>query len=226
MTLILIIAAYFLGSIPFSYLIARRCGIDIRQVGTRSASPGNVWRCVGHIAGALSLAAEVAKGAAPMLVARALTGDDLVVLLVGLAAMAGHNWPLFLGLNGGRGASLGLITILLVSTQWLGLALVPLAIVYFAMRDSAPAILVSFLLAPALAAIVGFNQMEIAAACGIPAITPLRRVTAPGESNNHGNRRQVFLNRLIFDRCERRRRESPPRLHRNPDAAGGQSGIL
>jgi len=204
---LLAIVGYIFGSVPFSYLAGRYYGVDIRTVGTRAASPGNVWRSVGHLSGVATGVAEVAKGIIPMLAARTLTGDDLAVLLVGLAAIAGHNWPIFLGFDGGRGASLGLVTMLLVSYQWLGLALVPLAALTIALRDSAPAILAAFVLAPAFAVLLGFPQPVVVAAIGIPALTILRRVTARMDTDAvDGHRWTTLGSRLIFDRPERQRK--------------------
>lgn len=207
---LLLLLGYLSGSLPFSYLIARRCGVDVRQVGTRSASPGNVWRSVGPLPGALAIAAEITKGALPLWLARAVVADDLAVLLVGLAAMAGHNWPLFLAFDGGRGATLGLITLLAVSYQWLGLTLLPLAVVTIGMRDSAPGIFVAFLLVPLCGYLLGLSDSVVLASAGIPALTYLRRVTAPlPASVPPAERRRVFWNRLVFDRPERGRRWRP-----------------
>ncbi len=203
----LLLLGYALGSVPFSYLIARRYGVDVRQVGTGSASPGNVWRCVGPLPGALAIAADIAKGLVPLLLARALTGEDLGVLLVGLATMAGHNWPVFLAFDGGRGVSLGLITLLCVSYQWLGLTLLPLAAVTIGLRDSAPGIFIAFLLVPIFAALLGLSEAVVVASTGIPALTFLRRLTAPSPAGMPpADRRQVFWNRLLFDRPERSHR--------------------
>lgn len=204
MLVLLFIAGYIFGSVPFSYLIGRYYGVDLRHIGTRVASPGNVWHSIGRLPGIVAIIAEVAKGTVPMLAARALLGDDLGVLLVGLAAMVGHNWPIFLGFDGGRGASLGLITLLLVSYQWLGLALIPLIVLTIGLRDSAPAVLATFLLAPVFAVTLGFPPAVVIASIGIPAITILRRVTAPSLSDvSPTDRSRVLLNRLIFDRNER-----------------------
>jgi len=204
MLTLLLVLGYIFGSVPFSYLIGRCYGVDVREVGARAASPGNVWRGIGRVPGAVAFVAEVTKGAFPMLMARALLGDDLAVLLVGLAAMVGHNWPVFLGFDGGRGVSLGLATLLLVSYQWLGLAMIPLIVLTVALRDSAPAVLATFLLVPVFATAMGFSQPVAIASAGIPAITILRRVTAPSLSNVASeDRLRVLLNRLIFDRNER-----------------------
>lgn len=204
MLVLLLIVGYIFGSVPFSYLIGHYYGVDLRHVGTGVASPGNVWHSVGRLHGIVAVIAEVAKGIVPMLMARALLGDELSVLLVGLSAMVGHNWPVFLGFDGGRGASLGLITMLLVSYQWLGLALIPLVVLTVGLRDSAPAVLATFLLAPVFAAMLGFPQPVVIASTGIPAITVLRRLTAPSLSEvSPSDRSRVLMNRLIFDRNDR-----------------------
>ncbi len=207
---LLLLLGYALGSVPFSFLIARRYGVDVRRVGTHSASPGNVWRSVGPLPGALAIAADVTKGIVPLLLARILTGDDLAVLLVGLATMVGHNWPVFLAFDGGRGVSLGLITLLCVSCQWLGLTLLPLAAVTIGLRDSAPGIFVAFLFVPLFGILLGLSESVVVASLGVPALTYLRRLTAPLPADvRPAARRQVFWNRLLFDRPERGRRSRP-----------------
>ncbi len=72
------------------------------------------------------------------------------------------------------------------------------------LRDSAPAVLATFLLAPVFAVTLGFPPAVVIASIGIPAITILRRVTAPSLSDvSPTDRSRVLLNRLIFDRNER-----------------------
>jgi glycerol-3-phosphate acyltransferase PlsY len=107
-----ILLGYLLGSIPFSYLIPWLiAGVDIRKVGTGNVGSHNVMRQVGRGPGALTGGLDLAKGALPVLIARQLNLPDPVALLAGMAAVLGHNYPLFLGFNGGRGlaTSLGVL---------------------------------------------------------------------------------------------------------------------
>lgn len=94
--------SYLIGSIPFSYLIARACkGVDIRQTGSGNVGATNVWRTAGPAAGMAALAADAAKGVAAVFLARSLGGPSLVALAAA-AVLAGHSWPVFLGFKGGK----------------------------------------------------------------------------------------------------------------------------
>jgi glycerol-3-phosphate acyltransferase PlsY len=101
-----IVIGYLLGSIPFAYITARlKKRIDIRQVGGGNVGALNVYREVGPAFGLAVLAADVAKGAVAVLVAQRLGLDPVWTCLAGLAAVVGHNWPVFLGFRGGKGAA-------------------------------------------------------------------------------------------------------------------------
>ena len=100
------VMAYILGSIPFAYLAGRLLkGKDIREVGDRNPGAGNAYRSIGAKAGLAVCAADIGKAAAAVLIARGLTGHTGAEMMAGVAAVAGHNWPIFLQLRGGRGAA-------------------------------------------------------------------------------------------------------------------------
>jgi len=100
------IVGYLLGSIPFAYITARlRKGIDIKQVGSGNVGALNVYREIGPAFGLGVLAADVVKGALAVLIARWLGLSDIWLCVAGFAAVVGHNWPVFLGFRGGRGAA-------------------------------------------------------------------------------------------------------------------------
>lgn len=103
-----IIAAYIIGSIPFGYLTVRLTkGIDIRKYGSGSTGTTNVLRTAGPVAAALTVTGDFLKGVVTVVAAR-LTGLPVTcVLIIGLAALAGHNWPIFLRFKGGRGVATG-----------------------------------------------------------------------------------------------------------------------
>ncbi len=116
-TIIAVVTGYLLGSIPFAYIAARlRKGIDIRQVGGRNVGALNTMREIGVGVGFAVLAADIAKGLIAVLIARWLGLPLIWVFIVGFAAVVGHNWPIFLGFRGGKGAA---------TTMGVLLALVP-----------------------------------------------------------------------------------------------------
>jgi glycerol-3-phosphate acyltransferase PlsY len=101
-----IIIGYLLGAIPFAYIIARtRKGIDIREKGSRNVGALAVWREAGPAFGIIALAADVGKGVLSIYAARWLGLDIIWICVAGFAAVAGHNWPVFLKFHGGKGAS-------------------------------------------------------------------------------------------------------------------------
>jgi len=102
-TLLVIAAAYLIGSIPFGYLLARFWkGIDIRKYGSGNIGATNVWRTLGKGPGMVVLALDLLKGVTAVLLAKQLENTDIAVLGAALAVMAGHSWPLWLGFKGGK----------------------------------------------------------------------------------------------------------------------------
>ncbi len=100
------LAAYLLGSVPFGILFARLFGgADPRTMGSGNIGATNVRRAAGKAAGALTLAADILKGAAPAYVATALGLPPVYVAAAGFAAFLGHLYPLFLGFRGGKGVA-------------------------------------------------------------------------------------------------------------------------
>ena len=103
---LLLLFSYLLGSVPFAYIAARRLrGADIRTLGDRNAGAANAWRLLGPRAGIAVFVADMGKGAAAVLAAQALVDGQAAPLAAGLAVIAGHNWPVYLGFRGGRGAA-------------------------------------------------------------------------------------------------------------------------
>ncbi|MFM9047922.1 MAG: glycerol-3-phosphate 1-O-acyltransferase PlsY [Cyanobium sp.] len=112
----LLLLGYLLGSIPFGYLAARLLkGIDIRQEGSGSTGATNVLRVVGKGPALVVFLLDVFKGTGAVLLAKVLLGAslhgtvlDAWVVGAGLAALAGHIWPLWLGWRGGKAVATGL----------------------------------------------------------------------------------------------------------------------
>jgi len=105
---LLYLAAYLLGSIPFSYLVVKaRTGKDVRTLGSGNVGATNVTRAAGKAAGVLAALLDVGKGAAAVLAARALGAPPAVTGGVAFAAVLGHCHPLFLRFRGGKGGATG-----------------------------------------------------------------------------------------------------------------------
>ncbi|MDO8578722.1 MAG: glycerol-3-phosphate acyltransferase [Dehalococcoidales bacterium] len=123
-----VLIAYLLGSVPFAYIFARVTrGIDIRQAGTGNVGAMNTWREAGTLPGLSVLVLDAAKGSLAVLTAEALGMPLFVVMLSGIAAVAGHNWPVFLHFKGGRGAATTLGVLLAFMPEQFGISFVVIA---------------------------------------------------------------------------------------------------
>lgn len=109
-------ASYLLGAVPWGLLIGRWSrGVDVRQTGSGNIGSSNVLRTAGAKAAGLALLLDVAKGAVPVLAARAVAGAVGFTDAQGaglqagaaLAALVGHSWPVYLRFNGGKGVATG-----------------------------------------------------------------------------------------------------------------------
>jgi glycerol-3-phosphate acyltransferase PlsY len=102
--------AYLIGSIPFSFLVARAFGVhDVRRVGSGNVGATNVLRSAGKTAGALALLLDLGKGAAATaLVGRLAPGAAALPAAAALAAVVGHMYPVWLRFQGGKGVATGL----------------------------------------------------------------------------------------------------------------------
>lgn len=102
-----IILAYLMGSVSFSILIAQKVGkIDIRKHGSGNAGATNTLRVLGKGPGILVLLLDALKGVVAILLAKyGFHGGDWTVALSGLAAVVGHNWPIFFAFRGGKGVA-------------------------------------------------------------------------------------------------------------------------
>ena len=111
----LIVGSYLVGSIPVGALVARRVGgPDLRTVGSGRTGGTNALRALGRKWAAVVVIGDLLKGALPVLVARAITGDPLVEVLCGAAAVAGAIWSVFAGFRSGRGVGTGVGTMLVI----------------------------------------------------------------------------------------------------------------
>jgi acyl phosphate:glycerol-3-phosphate acyltransferase len=108
--LLLLLASYLLGSIPFGLLFAKILGgQDVRHHGSGNIGATNVSRVAGLLAGILTLIFDTAKGAAAVWVAGRFTDHSaLAMMLAGLAALVGHCFPAWLKFRGGKGVAIAL----------------------------------------------------------------------------------------------------------------------
>lgn len=132
--IILIFFAFLIGSVPTGAIIARLKGVDLRKVGSGNIGATNVLRALGKEAALITLLGDIAKGAIPVFIARYFLSDADIRLthfagldalitkprillegIVGLFAILGHNFSIFLRFKGGKGVATSLGVILAMS---------------------------------------------------------------------------------------------------------------
>jgi glycerol-3-phosphate acyltransferase PlsY len=219
---ILIVVSYLLGSVPLSYIVARTRGIDLRKQGSQQVGGGNLWRTTSRTLGVLVGLFDFIKGALMVLIAWWLGLDAGLQLVVGLAAIVGHNWPIFLRFHGGRGiaTSLGImiilpflnmneITIWPLVVFW-GVGIASLAIV----RRTPVPLLLGLVLLPIVSACV---REPLAVTLGYVAMVLIivikRLVAQPSNEQRQVSLGYLLLNRLLFDRDVRYRKDWVHRKH-------------
>ena len=132
-SLLILIIAYLIGSIPFGYLIVRtkRAG-DVRQIGSGGTGATNVSRRAGKAAGVLTLLLDAAKGAAAVLIAQNVSGSDWVKAVAAIVVIVGHIFPVWLGFRGGKGVATGVgVFLVLAPIALLCAGIVFVSIVFF-----------------------------------------------------------------------------------------------
>ncbi len=101
-----IIISYLVGSIPFSYVIGKANGVDIRFAGSNNPGASNVLRCCGKRAGILAYMLDIGKGMLAVFITYLLLGNSSLILVAsGFTAILGHVFSVFLSFKGGKGVA-------------------------------------------------------------------------------------------------------------------------
>ncbi len=216
---LLALGAYLLGAMPSAYLVARWTrGIDIRQYGSGNVGAANVLATVSRWWTVPVTLFDCAKGAAVVYLAKLLGLEVAQQVIIGMAAIVGHNWSVFLRFGGGRGA-LTAIGALLVLAPWLTLAMVVFAFLFAPFRLLPLGALVALAALPVLGWLLNESfgiERSLSLTLGFVAIFLLlvvRRLTAPRTALSASvSPGELIINRLVFDRDIRDRRAWISRL--------------
>ena len=118
---IFIVVGYLIGSVPVGLIAARLVsGVDVRDFGSGKTGMTNVVRTSGKKVGAAVLLLDMSKAIIVIALARILTDPAGVQSAAGVAALVGHNYPVFAGFRGGRGIATGWGGLFILS-PWAGL---------------------------------------------------------------------------------------------------------
>jgi glycerol-3-phosphate acyltransferase PlsY len=113
---------YLLGSLNTAVIVGKIYGKDIRSHGSKSAGLTNTLRVLGKSAAVLVLAGDISKGIVACLIGLRLgvyvysgeAGDCVSLLAAGAGAIIGHNWPVYFGFKGGKGALTGVAVLFML----------------------------------------------------------------------------------------------------------------
>lgn len=114
--------AYLLGSVPFAFLLSRRRGIDLRQVGSGNIGATNVLRTSGVRTAIIAMGLDVIKGVVAVVMTQRLTGGVGAPMAAGLASVLGHIYPIWLRFRGGKGVATAAGVFVVLTPLALGVA--------------------------------------------------------------------------------------------------------
>jgi glycerol-3-phosphate acyltransferase PlsY len=200
--------SYVVGSLPVGYWATRwrRLGLDIRGYGSGNVGTANVYRHAGFGLAAWVGPVQFLQGLAPLLAARYGGGlSGLGLVLVGIAAVVGNGWSIFLALGGGRGVAVSTGAVAGLNP----VALCALLVCYAAgalRHHIAEGVLTGFALLPLVAAVLvvtpvggGWSlPVGCAVLCGLILLRRLEGVS--DDAARFGGSRRLVVDRVLHDR--------------------------
>lgn len=148
MIYLLVLWSFLVGSIPVGLIVAKLKGVDLRKVGSGNIGATNVLRTMGKKPALITLAGDMLKGLIPVFISGYILDDPLYSGIVGLAAILGHDFSIFLKFRGGKGVATSIGVILAYSPLVSVLTVLVWIIVVFMTRYSSMGAIVSFMLLP------------------------------------------------------------------------------
>ncbi|MBO8126685.1 MAG: glycerol-3-phosphate 1-O-acyltransferase PlsY [Firmicutes bacterium] len=162
-SLLHLLLAYFLGAIPFGYLLPKLVtGKDVREYGSGNIGFTNVLRTFGPKLGIPVLIGDLAKGYLAVKLVQLTASWTYLPLVAAVVVALGHNYTLFLGFKGGRGIATSAGAILALMPEVVGLLLLIWATMLFLFRYVSLASITAALSFPVLVAVLGYSLPYIA----------------------------------------------------------------
>lgn len=208
---LVILGAYLIGSVPSSYLLAKYVrGIDIREYGSGNIGATNFATHVSKVwMVPVALYDSLGKGMLPVLIASDKVFDlgIGVAALAALAAVAGHNWPVFLRFSGGRGISVGIGAVIAfgapLTILWAAIPAIMLTLSPW--KDTAVSWMLSSMVLPLWVYLAGYDAWIVFFCAAFTVVMCIRRVSADGigaalKHHEGISPSRVLFNRVVFDR--------------------------
>jgi glycerol-3-phosphate acyltransferase PlsY len=196
-----VVISYLLGSIPFAFIIGKLRGVDLREVGTRNIGGSNLWHSVGKLEGTIAAILDIGKGALAVWLAQKFGFPNPIQAASAVAVVAGHDWPIFLGFQGGRGMGPALGAMLLLVPKAMLLSLIFYALGFFT-RALGLGVGVGVLALPFFAWLKGYPISHIVASAIMFIFMVVRRLTGIGvleEIKASPQKGKLIAYRVLFD---------------------------
>ena len=200
--------AYLIGSLPLGYWVTRwrRLGLDIRGYGSGNVGTANIYRHAGFALAAVIGPLQFIQGLLPVLLARYVgnvTGAGLVV--VGILAVVGNGWSLFLHFDGGRGVAVS--TGAVAGLNPIALAVLLVCFAAGALRGRiAEGVIAGFIVLPLAGVVLAVVPLRAGWAFPVGMVVILLLILARrlegvvGDVNHFGKDQHVVLDRVLHDR--------------------------
>lgn len=146
--IILLSVAFVLGSIPFGIITAKVKGIDLKKVGSGNIGATNVLRSLGKWPAIATLIGDILKGTLAVAIGKLSGAEPLYEGLIGMSAILGHNFSMFLGFRGGKGVATSLGVLFIYMPHAATVTLFIWLVVVLVTKYSSLGAIVSFALLP------------------------------------------------------------------------------
>jgi glycerol-3-phosphate acyltransferase PlsY len=144
----LIAVAFVLGSIPFGIITAKAKGIDLKKVGSGNIGATNVLRSLGKWPAILTLLGDILKGTLAVAIGKYAGVEPIFEGFIGMSAILGHNFSIFLGFRGGKGVATSIGVLLFYVPYGALFTVIIWAVVVLFTKYSSLGAIVSFTLLP------------------------------------------------------------------------------
>lgn len=204
LTLGLVVLGYLIGSIPITYLAARLYGHDLLAEGGGGVSGSAAIERLGNVRGAAIGFADALKPAVAILVAQRFLGYEASAA-AGVAAVAGHIFPVTLRLRGGRGVGPAGVTLAALGAWQMALAFAGLVLGRVLIRDSAPGAILGFFATAIVMSLTGASVTATVTAWVLIGVLMVGRIFGYRKANAPGDVHPLtlLLRRVLLDRDRR-----------------------
>ncbi len=159
--IVLLVLSFVVGSIPFGIIVAKTKGVDLRRVGSGNIGATNVLRSIGKWPAVLTVLGDILKGTLAVAAGRHFGVGPLYEGLIGISAILGHIFSLFLGFKGGKGVATSLGVLVIYTPKVAFFTFVIWVMIVFFTKYSSMAAIVSFGLLPINVILFDYDKTKL-----------------------------------------------------------------